>query len=40
MRSQGVSHISQNRWRAKVTHPEVAAAVNAPYFPAEEVILS
>jgi alanine dehydrogenase len=25
--------------RAKVTHPEVAAALNAPYFPAEEVIL-
>ncbi len=25
--------------RGKVTHPEVAAAVNAPYFPPEEVIL-
>jgi alanine dehydrogenase len=25
--------------RAKVTHPEVAAALNTPYFPAEEVIL-
>jgi len=25
--------------RSKVTHPEVAAAVNAPYFPPEEVIL-
>jgi alanine dehydrogenase len=25
--------------RGKVTHPEVAAAVNAPYFPAEEAIL-
>ncbi|HYN14075.1 MAG TPA: alanine dehydrogenase, partial [Burkholderiales bacterium] len=24
--------------RSKVTHPEVAAAVNAPYFPAEEVV--
>ncbi len=25
--------------RGKVTHPEVAAALNAPYFPAEEAIL-
>src|SRR5436853_4577086 len=25
--------------RGKVTHPEVAAAVSAPYFPPEEVIL-
>ncbi len=25
--------------RGKVTHPEVAAAVNAPYFPAEDMIL-
>jgi len=25
--------------RGKVTHPEVAAAVNAPYFPPEEAIL-
>jgi alanine dehydrogenase len=26
--------------RSKVTHPEVAAAVNAPYFPPEEMVLS
>jgi alanine dehydrogenase len=25
---------------SKVTHPEVASAVNAPYFPAEEVLLT